>query len=82
MDNCRKAPLVAAAAASTLLVLMVAVLPLLLYPALGMGMFQMTFLFREQSRTVVILGADDLPDPPLVGTARNGGTAFLPIRFG
>jgi sodium transport system permease protein len=45
---------------------MVAVLPLLLYPALGLGMFQMTTLFREQPRTVVILGADNLPDPPLV----------------
>ena len=45
---------------------MVAVLPLLLYPALGLGMLQMTLLFQEQTRTVVILGADDLPAPPLV----------------
>ncbi len=45
---------------------MVAVLPLLLYPALGLGMLQMTLLFQEQTRTVVILGADDLPPPPLV----------------
>jgi sodium transport system permease protein len=49
---------------------MVAVLPLLLYPALGLGMFQMTTLFREQPRTVVILGADDLPDPALVEDGR------------
>ncbi len=45
---------------------MVAVLPLLLYPALGMGMLQMQLLFSEQARTVVIVGADDLPEPPLV----------------
>ncbi|MFN0195758.1 MAG: ABC transporter permease subunit/CPBP intramembrane protease [Planctomycetaceae bacterium] len=45
---------------------MIAILPLLLYPALGIGMLQMTMLFSEQPRTVVILGADALPDPPLV----------------
>lgn len=46
---------------------MVAVLPLLLYPALGLGMMQLTVLFREQPRTVVILGADELPvEPALV----------------
>ncbi|HBN75770.1 MAG TPA: CPBP family intramembrane metalloprotease domain-containing protein [Planctomycetaceae bacterium] len=45
---------------------MVVVLPLLLYPALGIGMMQMTLLFSEQSRTVVILGANDLPAPPLL----------------
>ena len=46
---------------------MVAVLPLLLYPLMGIGMFQMTAIFSEQPRTVVILGANDLPDvPPLL----------------
>lgn len=45
---------------------MIAVLPVLLYPALGIGMVQMTVLFSEQLRTVVILGADQLPPPPLV----------------
>ena len=55
---------------------MIAVLPLLLYPALGLGMFQMTFLFSEQPRTVVILGAADLPEPPLVENGR-----FLPAYF-
>ncbi|MBX3437554.1 MAG: ABC transporter permease subunit [Planctomycetaceae bacterium] len=49
---------------------MVAVLPLLLYPALGLGMLQMTLMFSEQTRTVVILGAKDLPDPPLVENGR------------
>src|SRR5258708_8469916 len=46
---------------------MIAVLPLLLYPALGIGMMQLTVLFREQPRTVVVLGAEHLPpDLPLV----------------
>ncbi|WP_298868762.1 ABC transporter permease subunit/CPBP intramembrane protease [uncultured Gimesia sp.] len=43
---------------------MVAILPLLLYPAMGIGMVQMTVLFSEQPRDVVILGANDLPDYP------------------
>lgn len=45
-------------------IFMVAVLPLLLYPALGLGMFQMITLFSEQPRTVVILGEEHLPEPP------------------
>jgi sodium transport system permease protein len=55
---------------------MVAVLPLLLYPAMGLGTLQLMLLFQEQTRTVVILGADDLPDPPLVA-----GDRFLPDYF-
>ncbi|WP_299462564.1 ABC transporter permease subunit/CPBP intramembrane protease [uncultured Gimesia sp.] len=43
---------------------MVAVLPLLLYPAMGIGMVQMTVLFSEQPRNVVVLGASDLPKHP------------------
>ncbi len=46
---------------------MVAILPLLLYPAMGIGMVQMTVLFTEQPRTVVFLNSDQLPDdPPLI----------------
>ena len=45
-------------------IFMVAVLPLLLYPALGIGMFQMITLFSEQPRTVVILGEQHLPKHP------------------
>lgn len=45
---------------------MVAVLPILLYPALGIGMLQMTLLFQEQQRTVVILGDEHLPEPTLL----------------
>lgn len=44
---------------------MVVVLPLLLYPGLGIGMLQMAMYFTEQTRQVVVLGADHLPDPPL-----------------
>ncbi len=45
---------------------MIAVLPLLLYPAMGIGMLQMTLLFTEQPRTVVILGEKHLPPPQLL----------------
>ncbi|MCA9053174.1 MAG: CPBP family intramembrane metalloprotease [Planctomycetaceae bacterium] len=45
---------------------MVAVLPLLLYPALGIGMAQMLTTFSEQTRTVAVIGVGDLPDPPLL----------------
>jgi len=41
---------------------MVTVLPLLLYPALGIGMAQMRLVFSEQARTVAILGTDQLPE--------------------
>ncbi|MCA8987941.1 MAG: CPBP family intramembrane metalloprotease [Planctomycetaceae bacterium] len=57
---------------------MVIVLPLLLYPALGIGMMQMTLLFSEQPRTVVVLGADSLPDPPLLSA---DGTRFIDQWF-
>ena len=55
---------------------MIAVLPLLLYPSLGVGMIQMTVLFREQPRTVVVLGADDLPPPQLIEGNRFAATWF------
>ncbi|MBS0202974.1 MAG: CPBP family intramembrane metalloprotease [Planctomycetes bacterium] len=55
---------------------MVAVLPLLLYPLMGIGMFQMTTLFSEQPRTVVILGANDLPALPLLNGDRFARTWF------
>lgn len=45
---------------------MVAVLPLLLYPVLGIAMVQMLTTYQEEMRTVVVLGADDLPEPPLI----------------
>ncbi|GIX03013.1 MAG: sodium extrusion protein NatB [Planctomycetaceae bacterium] len=42
------------------------VMPLLLYPAMGIGSLQLTMLFSEQPRVIVVLGADELPDPPLL----------------
>ena len=59
---------------------MVAVLPLLLYPAMGIGMTYMTVNFSEQVRTVAILGANDLPPPPLLDPTRPDH--FLPEYFG
>ncbi len=43
---------------------MITILPLLLYPALGIFMMQMLLIFSEKPRTVVILGADSLPKQP------------------
>lgn len=45
---------------------MVFILPLLLYPTLGIGMLQLTLLFSEKQRTVVLLGDEYLPPPPLL----------------
>lgn len=55
---------------------MVAVLPLLLYPALGIGMVQMTVTFAEQMRNVVVIGADEIPPPELIRDHR-----FVSIYF-
>lgn len=44
---------------------MILVLPVLLYPAMGVGIVPL-IQFAEQPRTLVVLGADALPDPPLV----------------
>ena len=43
---------------------MITILPLLLYPMLGLGVVQMMLTFSEQQRIVVILNADDLPESP------------------
>jgi sodium transport system permease protein len=45
---------------------MVAVLPMLLYPALGIGLVNQLVSINEQPRTVVVLGAADLPAPQLI----------------
>jgi sodium transport system permease protein len=49
---------------------MVVVLPLMLYPGMGVGMLQMAMYFTEQPRQVVILGADHLPEPALLEGGR------------
>lgn len=43
---------------------MIFVLPLLMYPLLGMSFFQMAQFVNEQATNVLILGADQLPDSP------------------
>ena len=53
------------------------VLPLLLYPALGIGMVQMTLLVHEQPRTVVILGEKHLPPPQLLDGDQFASSWFL-----
>ena len=49
---------------------MVLGLPLVLYPAIGAGMLQMTSMFQEQPRTIVVTNADELADPPLIVDGR------------
>lgn len=44
---------------------MILVLPVLLYPAMGVGIVPL-IQFAEQPRTVVVLGANALPEPPLI----------------
>jgi sodium transport system permease protein len=43
---------------------MITILPLFLYPMLGLGVVQMMLTFSEQQRVVVVLNADDLPESP------------------
>ena len=45
---------------------MLLALPVLLYPALGIGMLQMAVLFNDKPRTVVVLGSNSLPEPQLI----------------
>ncbi len=43
---------------------MITILPVLLYPMLGLGIVQMMLTFTEQQRVVVVLNADQLPQTP------------------
>jgi sodium transport system permease protein len=50
---------------------MITILPVLLYPMMGMGIVQMLLTFSEQQRAFVVLNADQLPEaPPLLETTR------------
>lgn len=52
---------------------MVFVLPLLLYPILGIGVLQLATAFEAKPRVVVVVGAEHLPPaPPLLSAARDG----------
>ena len=58
---------------------MVFVLPILLYPLLGMGIVQFTVMLEQKPKRVIVVGAESLPDaPPLLNTARDG---FRPELF-
>ena len=55
---------------------MIFVLPILLYPILGIGVAQLSASFEQKPRTVVIVGREDLPEsPPLLNEA---GDRFEP----
>lgn len=43
---------------------MITILPVLLYPMLGLGIVEMMLTFSEQKRNVVILNAEELPTTP------------------
>ena len=50
---------------------MIMVLPILLYPSIGIGMFSFFKVFSEQPRQVVVVGRDFLPEtPPLINGDR------------
>ncbi|MBX6313795.1 MAG: CPBP family intramembrane metalloprotease [Isosphaeraceae bacterium] len=58
---------------------MIFILPILLYPILGIGIAQLSVAFEQKPRTVVVLGAEYLPDePPLLTKQRDG---FNPALF-
>ena len=56
---------------------MIAVLPILLYPLLGMSMFQISQFMQEQPTRVLVVGAKDLADlPPLFENQQFAGRLF------
>jgi sodium transport system permease protein len=58
---------------------MVFVLPLLLYPILGMGILQLSSTFDQKIRTIVVVGAEHLPTAPRLLNERQDG--FEPSLF-
>lgn len=52
---------------------MIFVLPILLYPILGLGVVQLSNSFEHKPRRAVVIGSEFLPDsPPLLNAQRNG----------
>ena len=57
---------------------MIFVLPILLYPLLGMGILQLTAAFEQKTRSVVLVGDEFLPEvPELLNEGRNRFAANL-----
>jgi sodium transport system permease protein len=60
-------------------IFMIVVLPILLYPLLGLGIVKLTLAFEQKPRTVILLGAEHLPaEPPLLNAGHDG---FDPSLF-
>ncbi len=55
------------------------VLPLLLYPILGIGILQLSASFDQKPRTVVVLGSEHLPTSPRL--LNSTGDGFEPSLF-
>ncbi len=59
---------------------LIAVLPLLLYPLLGMSFFQLSQFLRNTAAKVVVVGSDELTDhswlPPLLGESEFDASLF------
>ena len=58
---------------------MIFVLPILLYPILGIGVVQFSTAFEQKPRTVLVLGAENLPAKPPLLNAKGDG--FQPSLF-
>ena len=58
---------------------MIFILPMLLYPILGIGALQFTQMFGQKQRKVIVIGAEFLPEnPPLLS---KDGKSFNPTYF-
>lgn len=61
---------------------MVLVLPVLLYPMLGMGMFKAAEMLSDKPDVVILLGAENLPDsPPFPPLLNESGDRFDAALF-
>src|SRR3954471_14742028 len=57
---------------------MIFVLPIMLYPLLGYGVVAFTAAFEQKPRTVLVVGAEHLPEqPPLLNPQGDGFAAAL-----
>jgi sodium transport system permease protein len=57
---------------------MIFVLPIMLYPILGIGVVQFSTAFEQKERTVLVIGAKNLPEnPPLINSKGDGFASML-----